>query len=309
MELTRPSVYTSVYSLAYIRFRMDESSMRLPITASALLAFLCLVAVAQAAVVHDFSVELRDEKPYGAATLHLTEKIYDTTGAVPPAALKGTAWLPKGISIRPQFLKKPYVCNLRNLKETKNPSVCRRARIGTGKALIDLRPLLAEPFPVKLQLFLAKPITRGAVASYAVFGIPDERAPIVRNSPGIRDARAVLIGTIFSDPTPDGLYGYRMEDPFIQIGIKFRVAEAELTLPGLTMTKRVRTCARPKGRRSGSRCRKTKSKVKRIFWVTAPNCPASRKLSWKADLRLEGGISLSTVRETPCPRFARLAGR
>jgi hypothetical protein len=283
--------------------------MRFPITASALLAFLCLVAVAQAAVVHDFSVELRDEKPYGAATLHLTEKIYDTTGAVPPAALSGTAWLPKGISIRPQFLKKPYVCNLGKLKQTRNPSVCRRARIGTGKALIDIRPLLAEPFPVNLEIFLAKAITRGAVASYAVFGIPDERAPIVKNSPGIRDARAVLIGTIFSDPSPDGLYGYRIEDPFTQIGIKFRVAEAEATLPGLTIKKRVRTCARPPSRRSGSRCRKTKSKVKRIFWVTAPDCPASRKLSWKADLRLEGGISLSTVRETPCPRFARLAGR
>jgi hypothetical protein len=278
--------------------------MRFPITASALLAFLCLVAVAQAAVVHDFSVELRDEKPYGAATLHLTEEIYDTTGAVPPAALSGTAWLPKGISIRPQFLKKPYVSNLGKLKQTRNPSVCRRARIGTGKALIDIRPVLAEPFPVNLEIFLAKAITRGAVASYAVFGIPDERAPIVKNSPGIRDARAVLIGTISSDPSPDGLYGYRIEDPFTQIGIKFRVAEAELTLPGLTIKKRVRTCARPPGRRSGSRCGKTKTKVKRIFWVTPPDCPASRKLSWKADFRLEGGISLSTVRETPCPRFA-----
>jgi hypothetical protein len=278
--------------------------VRFPITASALLAFLCLVAVARAAVVHDFTVELRDEKPYGAATLHLTERIYDSTGAVPPATLSGTAWLPKGISIRPQFLKKPYVCNLRDLKETKNPSVCRRARIGTGKALIDLRPLLAEPFPVSLEIFLAKATTRGAVASYAVFGIPDDRAPIVRNSPGIRDARTVLIGTIFNDPTPDGLYGYRLEDPFIQLGLRFRVAEAEATLPGLTITKRVRTCARPRGRRSGSRCRKTLSKVRKTFWVKPPDCPASRKLSWKADLRLAGGTSLSTVRETPCPRFA-----
>jgi hypothetical protein len=274
--------------------------MRLPTTASAFLAFLFLVAVAQAAVVHDFSVELRDEKPYGAATVHLTEKTYDTTGAVPPATLSGTAWLPKGISIRPQFLKKPYVCNLRKLNETKNPSVCRRARIGTGRALIDIRPLLAEPFPVNLQIFLAKATAKGAVASYAVFGIPDQRATPV----GIRDARPLVIGTIFDDPTPDGLYGYRMEFPFTQLGIKFSVAEAEATLPGLTITKRVRTCARPQGRRSGSRCRKTKSKVKRIFWVTAPDCPASRKLSWKADLRLEGGISVSTVRETPCPRFA-----
>jgi hypothetical protein len=278
--------------------------MRLSTTASALFAFFCLVAVAQAAVVHDFSVELRDEKPYGAATVHLTEKTYDTTGAVPPATLSGTAWLPKGISIRPRFLKKPYVCNLRKLNETKNPSVCRRARIGTGKALIDIRPLLAEPFPVNLQIFLAKATAKGAVASYAVFGVPDQRAPVVKNTPGIRDARALVIGTIFDDPTPDGLYGYRMEDPFTQIGIRFGVAEAEATLPGLTITKRVRACARRKGRRSGSRCRKTKSKVKRIFWVTAPDCPASRKLSWKVDLRLEGGISLSTVRETPCPRFA-----
>ena len=89
--------------------------MRFPTTATALLAFLCLVAVAQAAVVHDFSVELRDEKPYGAATLYLTERTYDTSGAVPPARVNGTAWLPKGISIRPQFMKKPYVCDLRRL--------------------------------------------------------------------------------------------------------------------------------------------------------------------------------------------------
>jgi hypothetical protein len=284
---------------------MDEGpQMRVPTTAS-VLAFFCLVAVAQAAVVHDFSVELRDVRPYGAATVYITERTRDTTGAVPPATLSGTLRLPKGISIRPQFLRRPYVCDLRKLNETKNPSVCRRARIGTGRALIDIRPLLAEPFPVNLQIFLAKATAKGAVASYAVFGVPDQRAPVVRNNPGIRDARPLVIGTIFDDPTPDGLYGYRMEDPFTQIGIKFGVAEAEATLPGLTITKRVRTCARPQRRRSGSRCRKTKSKVKRIFWVTAPDCPASRKLSWKADLRLEGGISLSTVRETPCPRFAR----
>jgi hypothetical protein len=274
------------------------------ITASAFLGSFCLVAVAQAGVVHDFSVELRDVKSYGAATLHLTEKTHDTTGAVPPARVRGTAWLPKGISIRPQFLKKPYVCDLRKLNETKNPSVCRRARLGTGKALIDMRPLLAEPLPVKLQIFLAKATARGAVASYAVFGIPDQRAAVVNNNPGIRNARPLLIGTIFDDPTPDGLYGYRMEDPFIQLGVKFGVAEAEATLPGLTIKKRVRTCVRPRGRRLGSRCRKTKSKVKRIFWVTPPRCPPSRKLSWKEDLELEGGISLSTVRQIPCPHFA-----
>jgi hypothetical protein len=275
--------------------------MRVPITAS-VLAFFCLVAVAQATVVHDFSVELRDVRPYGAATVHVTEKTHDTTGAVPPATLSGTLRLPKGISIRPQFLKRPYVCDLRKLNETKNPSVCRRARIGTGKALVDIRPLLAEPLPVNLQIFLAKATAKGAVASYAVFGVPDQRAPVVRNNPGIRDARPLLIGTIFDDPTPDGLYGYRMEDRFTQIGVKFSVAEAEATLPGLTITKRVRICARPQGRRAGSRCRKTKTKVKRVFWVTAPECPASGKLSWKVDLTLEGGTSLSTVRQTPCPR-------
>jgi hypothetical protein len=280
------------------------SGMRLLTAASALFASLCLVPVAEAAVVHDFSVELRDEKPYGAATLHLAEKTYDTTGAVPPATLSGAAWLPKGISIRPRFLQRPYVCDLPRLNETKNPSVCRRARVGTGRALIDMRPLLAVPFPVNLQIFLAKATAKRAVASYAVFGVPDQRAPVVRTNPGIRNARALVIGTIFNDPTPDGLYGYRIEDPFIQLGIKFSVAEAEATLPGLTITKRVRTCARPQRRRSGSRCGKTKTRVKRIFWVTPPRCPASRKLSWKADLRLEGGISLSTVRETPCPRFA-----
>ena len=261
--------------------------MRFPVGASALLGLLCVVAVAQAAVVHEVSIELRDEKPYGAATLHLTEKIYDTSGAVPPAMLSGTAWLPKGISIRRQFLRRPYVCNLGKLNETKDPSVCRRARIGTGKALIDLRPLLADPFPVDLQVFLARARTKGAVASYGVFGVPDQQAPIVRNSPGIRNARALVVGSIFDDPTPDGLYGYRLEDPFTQIGITFRLAEAELTLPGLTITKKVR-----------------KTKVRRTFWVTRPDCPASGKLSWKADLRLEGGISLSTVRETPCPRFS-----
>jgi hypothetical protein len=276
--------------------------MRLPSTASVLLvAFLCLVAVARAAVVHDLSIEFRDVKPYGAATLHLAEKTYDTTGAVPPATLSGTAWMPKGISIRPQFLKKPYVCNLRKLNETKDPKVCRRARLGTGRALIDIRPLLVEPIPVNLQVFLARATTKGAVASYAVLGVPDPRAPIVRIVPAIRDARAVVIGTMFDDPTPDGLYGYRLEDPFTQIGIRFNLAEAELRLRGLTITKRVRTCARPLGRPSGSRCDKARSRVKRIFWVTPPDCPESGKLSWKEELKLEGGTLLTNVAETPCP--------
>ena len=80
--------------------------MRFPITTSALLAFLCLVAVAQAAVVHEVTVELRDEKPYGAATLRVTEKIYDTSGAVhvmaPSSGSPGSVWSPSVQTIGPR---------------------------------------------------------------------------------------------------------------------------------------------------------------------------------------------------------------
>ena len=176
----------------------------------------------------------------------------------------------------------PYMEKL--LKGKKKPpksaknliDVCRFARIGTGRVLVDARPFEERPIPADLQMFWTKPAP-GAVAAFAIVGIPDETVPVVKENPTVRETVPTINANFYSEPTPDGLYDYKLVLPTGPInGIRISVAEVKVTTTGLTYTKKTRCTKKRRGK-----CVKRKT-TKRTFWFTEPPCPPSGKLSFEA---------------------------
>ena len=138
----------------------------------------------------------------------------------------------------------PYMENLLKGKKTPPKSaknlidVCRFARIGTGRVLVDARPFEERPIPADLQMFWTKPAP-GAVAAFAIVGIPDETVPVVKENPTVRETVPTINVNFYSEPTPDGLYDYKLVLPTGPInGIRISVAEVKVTTTGLTYTKK-----------------------------------------------------------------------
>ncbi len=101
--------------------------------------------------------------------------------------------------------------------------------------LVDARPFAERPIPADLEMFWTKPAP-GAVASFAIIGIPDERAPVVRDNPTVRETDPVVNVNFFNEPTPDGLYDYKVVLPTGPVnGISISVAEVKVTVTGLTL--------------------------------------------------------------------------
>jgi hypothetical protein len=274
-------------------------SLKCIVVASAFLVIAC-APVARAEVVQEFNYQLKDLKPYGGFTVVFDFRSYDTTGAAPPPLTSAFLRLPAGAKIRREFLTKRFLCDVKKLNQTKNPKTCRNAEVGRGRVLVDTRPFTTEAIPAKIYLFLAEGTERGAVASIAILGIPDESAPIVRNNPFIRETKVVLRANFFNDPTPDGLFGYKLVLPTGPIrGINISVAEVKVTVPGLTLTKRQRTCVK----RNRGRCARTKVKTRKLYWFVVPKCPASGKFAFQAVFGYAALPTATRMVELSCPRF------
>ena len=201
----------------------------------------------------------------------------------------------------------PYMNNLLRGKPTppKNAKslikTCRYARIGTGRVLVDARPYAADPIPADLMMFWTKP-EKGAAATFSIVGIPDDRVPIVANNKTIRETTPVINASFYDDPTPDGLYGYKLVLPTGPInGIQISVAEVHVTTTGLTLRKKKVTCAK----RGHGKCVKKKVKKTNIFWFTQPPCPASGQLSFQAFYGYESAPDQTKTITIPCPKFKR----
>jgi hypothetical protein len=213
------------------------------------------------------------------------------------------------MSLRRAFLTKRFLCDAAKLRQTKNPPTCKHARLGTGRALVQIfgannADLFGEPIPATLYFFLAKPMTRGAVASMLNLGIPDPSAPVVKKYPVIQANKPVLKIDLFNDPTPDGVFGYRFELPVSILGLKFSALKVDSTFPGLTFRKRVRGCVRPRAAGT-ARCRKRTSRVKKIFWAGPPKCPASRMLTFLASYQYVALPQSTVTHQVPCLQFPR----
>jgi hypothetical protein len=259
---------------------------------------------ALAEVVRDFSFELKP-RARTAYTIVFSERSFDTTGAAVPPLTRYSLRFPLGMSIRRAVFVKRFLCDPAKLRRLKNPNVCRHAQIGTGRADAELldssnRRVLSAPVPSNLYLFLAKPTTKGAVATMLMLVVPDESAPIVRTIPNIRNTTVVGEAPFFDDPTADGAFGYRMELPPSIAGLRYNIVRGRYSFPGLTLVKRVRRCAGSPPRR---RCRRKRSMTKRIFWLTRPKCPSSGKLRFQASHSYATLPSTIVTREIACPKF------
>ena len=173
-------------------------------------------------------------------------------------------------------------------------STCRATFLGRGTAVIDARqpgpPTTipkefspTAPVPAKFSLFLARPTAKGAVAGIGVLAHYDASSPIAVNEPWYMVLQRSFTLNVFDDPTPDGMYGYRISLPTERTsGFRFSIAELHVESAGLVG--------------------KT-SRGPRDFWATPPRCPASGQVPFRADYRYVTGLQTSTVVQVACPRF------
>ncbi|MEX0993284.1 MAG: hypothetical protein WDZ37_04730 [Solirubrobacterales bacterium] len=286
--------------------------MKRIVIAAVVLASLCGAAVAQAAVVNEFSFALKDVKPSGSYTVVFNSRSYDTNGAVPPVLMRNYIRIPAGAKIRPEVIKgNKALCNVPELKRSKLPDTCKGSKIGNGTAKVDARnvinPLTGQPYlqeliPYNLNFYLAKPQVAGAVASFVILALPDTNSSFVNSIPIIRDTKVVLVANFFNDPTPDGRFGYRFEIPAGPVsGFRISVAEVHAINPGYSITKKKKVC---KTKRKG-RCIKKKVKKTKIFWFTEPPCPPSKTLPFQSYYEYENNLEpAKTIEVTiPCPSF------
>jgi len=173
-------------------------------------------------------------------------------------------------------------------------STCRATFLGWGTAVVDARqagPATAipkafsptAPVPVRFSLFLGRPTVKGAVAGIGVLAHYDGSSPIAVNEPWYTVLQKTFTLNVFDDPTPDGLYGYRISLPTERLaGFRFSIAELRVESAGLTG----KTAHGP-----------------RDFWATPPRCPASGQVPFRADYRYVTGLTSSTVVQVACPRF------
>ncbi len=306
------------------------------------LAGLALAApvAAQAEPVSQFSFQVTNIKPGGRFTLIFHAQTFDTTGGVPPSPTSNYLRIPRGATLRKQFLTGRYFCNgpklrdtidtydfsgvpftkriqnltpfIRMLQRTRgaaarkalaNALACQRGRIGFGTGRVDARnvsPKLDQPIDITFVIFLSRPTERGAVAGFTVLGAADENQDIVkrRTFEVLTGVHAALSANFVNDPTPDGLYGYRLDLPPGDVnGFHVSLAELNVTTTGLTLLKG--TCLKQ------SRTGRCVSRQKRtLFWFTIPPCPPSGLFSFQEFF----GYASPTPNDTKtvqvaCPRF------
>lgn len=319
-----------------------ERTVKLLLLALAGLA-LAAPAVAQAEPVNQFNFQVTNIKPGGRFTLLFHAQTFDTTGGVPPAPTSNYLRIPKGATLRREFLTKRYFCDgpalrtaidtmdfsgtpftkrvqdlkpfIRYLqrhgrsahakKELANAQACDRGRVGGGTVRVDARgfsPKLDQLIRATFSIFFSRPTEAGAVAGFTVLGAADEDQEIVkrRTFEVLTGVHVALNANFVNDPTPDGLYGYRLDLPPGDVnGIKVSIAELNVTTNGLSIVKG--TCLKQNAR---GRCVKRQRRT--LFWFTIPPCPASGKFSFQEFFGYEPPIPSSTnTVQFACPSFIR----
>jgi hypothetical protein len=316
-----------------------ERTVKLLLLALAGLA-LAAPAVAQAEPVNQFNFQVTNIKPGGRFTLLFHAQTFDTTGGVPPTPTANYLRIPKGATLRREFLNRRWFCDgpklrtdidtmdfsgtpftkrVQNLKPfirmlakqrsgaarraLANAQTCERARIGSGTVRVDARgfsPKLDQLIRGTFVVFFSRATRPGAVAGFTVLGAADEDQEIVkrRTFEVLTGVHVAINANFVNDPTPDGLYGYRLDLPPGEVnGIRVSLAEINVTTSGLTLLKG--TCLKQNAR---GRC--VKRQGRSLFWFTIPPCPASGKFSFQEFFGYEPPVpnSTNTVQFT-CPRF------
>jgi hypothetical protein len=317
-----------------------ERTVKLLLLALAGLA-LAAPAVVQAEPVNTFNFQVTNIKSGGRFTLLFHAQTFDSTGGVPPAPVSNYLRIPKGATLRKQFLNRRWFCDgpklrtdidtmdfsgtpftkrVQNLKPfirylqrhgrsraakraLANAQTCDRARVGSGTVKVDARgfsPKLDQLIRGTFVVFFSRATEPGAVAGFTVLGAADEDQEIVkrRTFEVLTGVHVALNANFVNDPTPDGLFGYRLDLPPGDVnGIRVSLAELDVTTSGLTLLKG--TCLKQNAR---GRCLKRQSRT--LFWFNIPPCPASGNFSFQEFFGYEPPIPNSTnTVQFACPRF------
>ena len=286
--------------------------MKRIVAAVAVLASLGAVAIAQGVVVQEFSFQIKDIKKWGRLHGRVQLAQLRPQRRDPGELDQNYLRLPKGAKVHKVFKNKRFYCEAKKLvdkvrmdkgsgrftpylekllKGKKKPpksaknliEVCRFARIGKGRVLVDARPFEERPIPADLQMFWTKPAP-GAAAAFAIVGIPDETVPVVKDNPTVRETVPTINVNFYSEPTPDGLYDYKLVLPTGPInGIRISVAEVKVTTTGLTYTKK--TCRK---KRRG-KCVKTEDQAALLVHRSRRARPAGSSASGVLRVRERAG--------------------
>jgi hypothetical protein len=274
------------------------------------------VATAVADPVQQFNVQLKDLTADGRYSVVYTSNSFDASGEAPPALNNAFLRLPKGMSIKPAFLKSDRLCDTakfagflyqnrpagvtyakrvddfpggqasikRKLDAAARKVVdtCASVYLGEGTATVDARPLYPDLIPARFSIFLTKPTVKGAIVGIGILSHYDRSSPIAVDQPRYTGLQPIFTLNVFNDPTPDGKYGYRIKLLTERTsGFRFSVAELRVESKGITAPKT------------------------HEFWAKPPTCPASGQVPFKADYVYTTGLHTTTVVKVPCPRFRR----
>ncbi len=297
-------------------------------------------AVVQAEPVSNFSFQVTEIKPGGRFTLLFHAQTFDTTGGVPPSPTEFYLRIPKGATLRRDFLNRRFFCDgprlrtdidlmdfsgtpftrrILNLKPfirmlsrqrgraarraLANAQACDRGRLGGGTARVDARGISARLdrlIDVTFATFFSRPTKPGAVAGFAILGAADEDQEIVkrRTFEVLTGVHAALNANFVNAPTPDGLYGYRLDLPRSEVnGLRVSLAEINATTRGLTLKRG--ECLK---RNARGRCVKRQRRT--LFWFTIPPCPASGAYSIQQSYAYEDpALNDTQTIQITCPRF------
>ena len=317
-----------------------ERTVKLLLLALAGLA-LSVPAVAMAEPVNLFNFQVTNIKPGGRFTLLFHAQTFDTTGGVPPSPTQNYLRIPKGATLRREFLNKRYFCDgpklrtdidtmdfsgtpftkrVQNLKgfirylqrhgrsghakrALANAQTCDRARIGSGTVRVDARgfsPKLDRLIDGTFVVFFSRATRPGAVAGFTVLGAADEDQEIVkrRTFEVLTGVHVALNANFVNDPTPDGVYGYRLDLPPGDVnGLRVSLADLNATTNGLTLKKG--ECLK---RNAKGRCVKRQRRT--LFWFTIPPCPPSGMFSFQQSYTYEDpALNDTKTVQLACPRF------
>jgi hypothetical protein len=297
-------------------------------------------AVAQAEPVSNFSFQVTDIKPGGRFTLLFHAQTFDTTGGVPPSPTEFYLRIPKGATLRREFLNRRFFCDgprlrtdidlmdfsgtpftrrILNLKPfirmlsrqrgraarraLANAQACDRGRIGGGTARVDARGVSARLdrlIDVTFATFFSRPTKPGAVAGFAILGAADEDQEIVK-----RRTFEVLTGVHAA------LNANFVNDATADglYGYRLDLPRSEVnglrvSLAEINATTRGLTLKRGECLKRNARGRCVKRQRRTLFWFTIPPCPSSGAFSIQQSYTYaDPALNDTQTIQITCPRF------
>jgi hypothetical protein len=274
-----------------LRSSRGQTALRLPIrglapAGLAIAALLALTTVAVAGEVGpspsgqlhglDWKVtpsRASTKKKPRAATFQITATHKTTTGTKPSPERRALLHLQKGYKLNYRLFKR---CDKTKL-ERNGPSACPRgSKVGTGSAMADARPVVADPVSATITAVIGK-----RKNTYLIYAVPQLGPPLI------------LEGTYRN--VPSGPYGYSLDVSIPLVTVL--PGQPPATIVYFRITTGGKTTVKKKTKVGGK-------KVTRKATVSLFENPRSCKGSWQfaIEFTYENGEQLTPTDSVPCTK-------